>query len=363
MEGDRENQEFVEGNPSGDEEAPEIYSVHREGKNYKFKRRNFLIKAAAVSAAALLVGTGIDSVNRTQTDASISDAVPDETRAVKLNVSLLGMSIVPVGASFVRTWQLKNTGETWCEAAILHLFEKDSPEAAKVIPIPAIEPGQTVEIPVELTAPEVPGSYLFNWRLQLQKGMGNLKEFAVSVLQTVLAETAHPYENNMDSFWTLNNPDTGAAFSRVHFTRVETEMNYDYLEVQDGSSSVIQTITGNYPSGLTSDAVPGSIVKLHFVSDYSLTYWGFAADSIVTSAQPDNFVFLPIIMRPAPTPTSYVVCSCNTVDVCTCNLVCTCDTICTCDGVCSCVGYCSCNTVCTCDTVCTCQDNHYWYPN
>ncbi len=363
MEGDFENQEYVEGNRSGDEETPEIYSVHREGNNYKFKRRNFLIKAAAVSAAAMLVGTGIDAVTRAPADTAATDGVPDETRAVRLNVSLLGMSIVPVGASFVRTWQLENTGETWCEAAFLHLFEKDSPEAEKVIAIPAIAPGKTIEIPVELTAPEIPGSYLFHWRLQLQKGMGNLKEFSVSVLQSVLAETPHPYNNNMDTYWTLNNPDSGAAFSRVHFTTIETEDPFDYIEVQDGSGNVIQKIMGDYPSGLTSSAVPGSTIRLHFVSDYSITYWGFAADSIFTSAQPDNFVFLPLLMRAAPTPTSYVVCTCNTVDVCTCNLVCTCDTICTCDGVCSCVGYCSCNTVCTCDTVCTCQDNHYWFPN
>ena len=298
MEGDIENQGHVEGTPSGDEEAPEIYSVHREGNSYKFKRRNFLIKAAAVSAAALLVGTGIDSVTRTLPDAVASDGVPDEAGAVKLSVTLLGMSIVPVGVSFVRTWQLENTGENWCEAAFLHLFEKDSPESVKVIAIPAIAPGETVEIPVELTAPEVPGSYLFNWRLQLHNGMGKLKDFAVSVMQSVLAETSHPYSDNMNNFWTLNNPDTGAAFSQVHFTQFETEAGYDYLEVQDGSGTVFQTITGSYPSGLTSNVIPGSTIKLHFVSDSSITKWGFAADSIYTSAELDNFVFLPIVMRP-----------------------------------------------------------------
>lgn len=43
-------------------------------------------------------------------------------------------------------------------------------------------------------------------------------------------------------------------------------------------------------------------------------------------------------------------CSCNTVQVCTCNTVCTCQSVysysgvvCTCDSVCSCLSHCSCN--------------------
>ena len=111
--------------------------------------------------------------------------------------------------------------------------------------------------------------------------------------------------------------------------------------------------------------VPGQTVQLQLVTDDAENFWGFAVDAVQSYSDPYYHLFLPLIVKPAPTPTSFVVCACNTVEVCTCNLVCTCDTVCSCvsycscNTVCSCVSYCSCNTVCTCDTICTGQDNHY----
>ena len=37
-----------------------------------------------------------------------------------------------------------------------------------------------------------------------------------------LAESPHPYDNNMNQTWTVTNPDTAAAYSRVHFSCLET---------------------------------------------------------------------------------------------------------------------------------------------
>jgi hypothetical protein len=50
-------------------------------------------------------------------------------------------------------------------------------------------------------------------------------------------------------------------------------------------------------------------------------------------------------------------CGCNRVaaTTCSCNLVCTCNTVCPCEQVCSCVGACTCVHVCTCEHVCACQ--------
>ena len=56
-------------------------------------------------------------------------------------------------------------------------------------------------------------------------------------------------------------------------------------------------------------------------------------------------------------------CSCNAVNICTCNMVCTCESVCTCLSVCtcntqcSCVGHCSCDQVCTCNSQCSCQQH------
>ncbi|MDR1664047.1 MAG: hypothetical protein LBR83_03885 [Clostridiales bacterium] len=62
-----------------------------------------------------------------------------------------------------------------------------------------------------------------------------------------------------------------------------------------------------------------------------------------------------IITSDTTTLTGGGYCSCNTVNVCTCNTVCTCEGVCTCEAVCSCVGHCSCNQVCSCDNHCSCD--------
>ena len=55
-------------------------------------------------------------------------------------------------------------------------------------------------------------------------------------------------------------------------------------------------------------------------------------------------------------------CSCDSVEICTCNTVCTCESvlvreICTCENVNTCPGNCICNPVCTCQSDCSC-DSH-----
>jgi hypothetical protein len=282
--------------------------------------------------------------------------------AVKLEVHMFGAVIVPIAQTFTRTWHLVNKGTTWCEQARLRVSEQSAPDAEISIQIPDIAPGAAVDVPVILTAPEEVGTYKFNWQLQIHEGPAKSNEFPVSVAMAILAETPHPYFDGMDQTWTLTNPDSSAIASQVHFTQVETEVGesgtvYDYIEVQSADGTVIQTISGTYPTGLMSEKVPGTVVKIRFYSDVSNTMYGFAIDQIVTNNTTTYKKYFPVIQRPRPTPTSYVICTCNTVEVCTCNLVCTCESVCSCDG------YCSCNRVCTCQSVCSCVGNHYWYPN
>jgi hypothetical protein len=146
-----------------------------------------------------------------------------------------------------------------------------------------------------------------------------------------LAESPHPYENNMDQIWVVDNPDTSAQATRVHFSRVELERNYDYIILKDGTGYEYQRITGTYSEGLWSNAVPGRTVMVHLKTDHSITKWGFCLNRVETTALP-----------PTPTPTR---------------------TPCSCHGQCTCVGHCSCHGQCTCVGYhCTCVPVHYWYP-
>jgi hypothetical protein len=56
-----------------------------------------------------------------------------------------------------------------------------------------------------------------------------------------LAESPHPYPDNYDNTWMLINPDTNAASTRIHFSRLETEGGYDYVYVQDANNNQINS--------------------------------------------------------------------------------------------------------------------------
>jgi len=101
---------------------------------------------------------------------------------------------------------------------------------------------------------------------------------------TCLAESPHPYPPYFDEVYVLLNPDAGAASSRIHFSRIELEEDYDFLWIGDGAGNLIQEISADYPAGLWSDEVPGAVVLIALYSDDSYEEWGFCVDQIVTAS-------------------------------------------------------------------------------
>jgi hypothetical protein len=352
-----ENQEKKE------EEKPEIYAVKKDGKKMSYNRRDFLVTAAAGASAIGLIGAGINAVKSADATKRTEQDSPD---AVKLEITALSFLAVVLGQKIERTWRIKNTGKVDCPPAILHLALKEDPKVQQAVQVSELAAGKSVEVPVTLELPQVSGKYTYQWQLKLGEGAARLNEIHLALSGTPLAESPHNYPDDYDNTWTIDNPDSASVSSYIHFSRLEVEDNFDYVYVEDGAGNVVQTITGSYPNGLWSDQVNDHVVKVRLTSDYSINYWGFLVDEISSSFY---FVYLPLVTRSVPTPTSYVVCSCNTIELCTCNLVCVCEAVCSCDGYCSCDTVCTCESVCSCDgyctcnQVCTCDTIHYWYPN
>ncbi len=105
-------------------------------------------------------------------------------------------------------------------------------------------------------------------------------------------ESEHPYANNFDHFWTIDQP--GAEATRIHFSRIELKKNADYLIISDPSEQRTQVITGVYTDGLWIDPVPGEYIRIRLVTDRNVRKWGFAIDqkeavdypSIIRSVHP-----------------------------------------------------------------------------
>jgi thermitase len=90
-------------------------------------------------------------------------------------------------------------------------------------------------------------------------------------------QSAHPYLANSNVSVTLEHP--GAAFIRVHFTRLDLESGYDFVKLIAANGEVADSFTGTKTAAFWSNEVQGSKMTLQLTSDDSVNNWGFAIDS------------------------------------------------------------------------------------
>ncbi|MED4302003.1 S8 family serine peptidase [Geobacillus stearothermophilus] len=93
-----------------------------------------------------------------------------------------------------------------------------------------------------------------------------------STIQSYTLESPHPYSNNYSNTWTISK--AGATNIRVHFTRIDTEANYDYVRTSAGDSW-----TGSY-NDVWSSWSGSSSINVTLSSDGSITKDGFYIDKI-----------------------------------------------------------------------------------
>ena len=108
----------------------------------------------------------------------------------------------------------------------------------------------------------------------------------VWVTQGADVRTLHPYKNHTRQKWTLTGtPDAQAV--RVNFTGFDTERDYDFVYLYDGRGAQVAAYTG-LRLDFTSVSVPGNVVTVELVSDYSVTGYGFDITSFEILTEEEN---------------------------------------------------------------------------
>lgn len=87
------------------------------------------------------------------------------------DVSIPDGSIIAPGASFTKTWRIRNAGTCTWSGYSLVFDSGDAMNATSPIPIPSVAPGQEVDLSVNLTAPSSNGSYRGYWRIRNASGV------------------------------------------------------------------------------------------------------------------------------------------------------------------------------------------------
>ena len=88
-----------------------------------------------------------------------------------IDITIPDGSLIPPGQSFIKTWKLVNIGTcTWTTLYSASYFYGDRMGAPESVPLQAnVLPSQSVEISVEMVAPQEPGTYQSNWKLSNPK--------------------------------------------------------------------------------------------------------------------------------------------------------------------------------------------------
>lgn len=88
----------------------------------------------------------------------------------------------------------------------------------------------------------------------------------------------HPYANNMDQTYYVYGPPEN-NWMCIHFSQINTESGYDYVYVYDNDGTLLNTYSGSY-GGTWSNWGDGPTFRIRFVSDGSITDYGFDVDYI-----------------------------------------------------------------------------------
>lgn len=91
---------------------------------------------------------------------------------IPIDVTIPDDTVLQPGQAFTKIWKLENAGScTWSKDYAAVFFYGDLMGAMQTVPLPSyVEPGQTVEITIEMVAPFLPGAYQGNWKLQNAAG-------------------------------------------------------------------------------------------------------------------------------------------------------------------------------------------------
>lgn len=89
-----------------------------------------------------------------------------------IDVTIPDDTVLQPGEAFTKIWELENTGScSWSNEYAAVFLYGEMMSSLQVVPLTAkVEPGQTVQVAVEMIAPIKPGNYQGNWKLQNADG-------------------------------------------------------------------------------------------------------------------------------------------------------------------------------------------------
>jgi len=134
---------------------------------------NETVIPASATATAILTATPIVVLDATQVLTS-TNPLGQAFNQVDFvaDVTIPDGTIIPANATFKKTWKIRNSGQsTWTTDYALVFIDGATMSTLSSISMPeVVAPGATVNISVDMTAPNEPGAYRGYWKLKAPGG-------------------------------------------------------------------------------------------------------------------------------------------------------------------------------------------------
>ena len=222
---------------------------------------------------ATVAGTGEMTATRELTSTSLDASyvadvtIPDNTQ-------------LDNEAEFVKTWRVRNSGDVaWPDDTVLAFASDAQMGAPESVEVGAVEPGDTVEVSVEMKAPAEPGRYTGVWRMKTADGFFGTN-LSVVIQAGEVAEAPPPVIGPVSAGpFELGGHvrDTGMPYAdKMHYAG----MNWTKVQVhygQDASGLVAAAHAKGFKIQLSALGSPGMVTQGGFEQDYANWVAGLAA--------------------------------------------------------------------------------------
>lgn len=188
------------------------------------------------------------------------------------DVTIPDGTVIAPGGTFVKTWAIQNSGTcTWGGGYNAILVAGESFGAASPQPIPAANPGDIINISINMSAPTSPGQYTSVWQLQASNGVPFGTRFD-AVITVPGAPTAPPPPTRV--------PPTSAPPVGCNGTPIFSSFIANPLTVSPGQVTTLSwgpvtnasTVFLTLPTGTQGVGTPGSMqVQPSQTTTYTLT--------------------------------------------------------------------------------------------
>jgi hypothetical protein len=172
------------------------------------------------------------------------------------DVTIPDNTVLEKGEEFTKTWRLRNDGQCTWNSSYAIVFDRGDAmggPASAVLTEGTVAPGETVEVSVELVAPEAPGTYQGYWKLRNPSGqafgLGEERDKNFWVKIKIEPETGLMFDFNIQAksaTWTGSGGGSSAALT---FGGADDDPNgvaklKDDFLLENGKASGVALVTG-----------------------------------------------------------------------------------------------------------------------